>query len=61
MLLKVNKMLALMPKLRTEKHTRERAVLANAVQTTERKIDELVYELYGLTQKEIALVEGAAK
>ncbi len=27
----------------------------------EREIDRLVYELYGLTEEEIAIVEGAAK
>ena len=48
-------------KLRAETRERERAVLANAVQTTDRKIDELVYALYALTPEEIALVEGAAK
>ena len=53
----VDKMLALVPKLRVETRERERAVLANAVQTTDRKIDELVYDLYGLTPEEIALVE----
>ena len=57
----VDKMLALVPKLRAETRERERAVLANAVQTTDRKIDELVYELYGLTKEEIALVEGTVK
>ena len=48
-------------KLRTETRERQRAVLANAVQTTDRKIDELVYELYGLTNEEITLVEGGGK
>jgi len=27
----------------------------------EQEIDRLVYELYGLTEKEIAIVEGTAK
>ena len=31
----------------------------NAREAPDRQIDELVYELYGLTDKEIALVEGA--
>ena len=57
----VDKMLAMVPKLRAETRERERAVLANAVQTTDRKIDELVYALSALTPEEIALVEGAAK
>ena len=57
----VDKMLALVPKLRVETRERERAVLANAVQTTDRKIEDLVYDIYALTPEEIALVEGAAK
>jgi hypothetical protein len=55
----VDKMLALVPKLRAETREREQAVLQNAVTATDRKIDELVYELYGLTPEEISLVEGA--
>ena len=55
----VDKMLALVPKLRTATSEKERAVLQNAVATTDRKIDDLVYALYALTPEEIALVEGA--
>jgi len=29
------------------------------IEATEREIDRLVYELYGLTEEEIAIVEGA--
>ena len=36
----------------------ERATLQNAVNATNQQIDQLVYELYGLTKEEIALVEG---
>ena len=50
-------MLAVVPKLRGAKNEKERGVLQNAVASTDRKIDELVYELYGLTPDEIALVE----
>jgi hypothetical protein len=32
--------------------------LANQIQTTDRKIDGLVYELYGLTEEEIGVVEN---
>ncbi len=28
------------------------------IETTDRQIDQLVYELYGLTEEEIAVVEG---
>jgi hypothetical protein len=37
----------------------ERRVLQRAMQATDRQIDRLVYELYGLTQSEIAIVEEA--
>ena len=48
---------ALVPKLRAATSEKERAVLQNAVASTDRKIDELTYQLYGLTPEEIALVE----
>jgi hypothetical protein len=36
----------------------EKATLQNAVTATDQQIDALVYELYGLTEEEINLVEG---
>jgi DNA-binding CsgD family transcriptional regulator len=33
-------------------------VLAGMIDATDREIDRLVYELYGLTAEEIAVVEG---
>ena len=54
----VDKMLALTPKLRAAKSEQERRTLQNAVTATDRQIDALVYELYGLTPEESALVEG---
>jgi Xaa-Pro aminopeptidase len=57
----VDKMLALVPKLRAAKSEQERKTLQNAVDATDRQIDELVYELYGLTKDEIALVERESK
>ncbi|MCY7290431.1 MAG: hypothetical protein LH624_19870 [Cryobacterium sp.] len=57
----MDKMLALVPKLRAAKNEKECGVLQNAVDSTDRKIDDLVYELYALTPEEIALVEGTAK
>ena len=56
----VDKLLVLMPKLRAVTAESEKAVLQNAVTATDQQIDKLVYELYGLTQEEIAPVEGAA-
>lgn len=47
-------------KLRAATVESEKATLQNAVTATDRQIDELVYELYGLTPEEIALVENAA-
>ncbi len=47
-----------LPNLRTATLAAEKAVLQNAVTATDRQIDALVYELYGLTEKEIKLVEG---
>jgi len=54
----VDKMLLLVPKLRAAKSEGDRATLQNAVSATDRQIDALVYELYGLTPEEIGLVEG---
>jgi Xaa-Pro aminopeptidase len=54
-------LLALVPKLRAAKSEQERQTLQNAVTATDRQIDELVYELYGLTPEEIALVEDSSK
>jgi hypothetical protein len=54
----VEKMLALTPKLRGATAESEKAALQNAVTTTDAEIDRLVYELYGLTEEEIKIVEG---
>ena len=55
---KVEKMLALMPKLSGATSESEKVALQNAVTTTDTEIDRLVYDLYGLTDDEIAIVEG---
>lgn len=54
------KMLVLMPKLRAATSDAEKATLQNAVTATDQQIDALVYELYGLTPEEIAIVEGGS-
>jgi hypothetical protein len=54
----VEKMLALMPKLRGATSESEKATLHNAITTTDAEIDRLVYELYSLTKEEIKIVEG---
>lgn len=50
-----------MPKLRTATAESEKAVLQNAVTATDQQIDQLVYDLYGLTEDEIKLVEGGQR
>ncbi len=37
----------------------ERTVIGDQISATERRIDALVYELYGLNEEEIAIVEEA--
>jgi hypothetical protein len=44
--------------LRTE---HERTALQRQIEATDRQIDKLVYELYGLTEDEIAIVESSVK
>jgi len=39
----------------------ERQTLQNAVTATDQQIDALVYDLYGLTRRKSALVEGGEK
>ncbi len=56
----VDKMRGLMPKLRQARSESERQTLENAVTAADQQIDSLVYDLYGLTEKEIQLVEGNA-
>ena len=38
-----------------------KTVLQRQIEATDRQIDRLVYELYGLTDEEIAVVEGATR
>ena len=52
------RMLALTPKLRAATTDAERQTLQNAVTDTHQQIGALVYKRYGLTEEEIALVEG---
>ena len=41
------------------KAAHERTALARQIEATDREIDALVYELYGLTDEEIRIVEEA--
>lgn len=55
----VDRMLSLVPKRRAEANPQAAAQLDAQIAATDRQIDRLVYDLYGLTEEEIALVEGA--
>ena len=55
----VEKRLALVPKHSSEANPQVAAQLDMQISTTDRQIDRLFYDLYGLTKEEIALVEGA--
>jgi predicted nucleic acid-binding Zn-ribbon protein len=39
----------------------EKAVLQRQIETTDQQIDQLVYELHGLTEEEIKIVEEAPR
>ena len=54
----VEEMLALHKRLAAAKSDADKNMLARAIKTTDRKIDTLVYELYGLTDEEIRIVES---
>ncbi len=38
----------------------DREMYARQIEATDREIDALVYELYGLTEEEVAVVQAAA-
>jgi hypothetical protein len=40
---------------------KEQATLQHPIEATDRQIDALVYELYGLGEKEIEIVEDATE
>jgi len=52
-------MLTLNKQLPEAKTSHEQTLLQRQIDATDRQIDKLVYELYGLTPEEIAIVEGA--
>ncbi|MDY6823897.1 MAG: hypothetical protein SWH68_08935 [Thermodesulfobacteriota bacterium] len=54
----VEQMMDLSQRLNTAKTAPEKEVLTRQIQTTDRQIDQLVYELYGLTDEEVQLVEA---
>ena len=54
----VEQMLDLNKRFAAAKTAHEREVLAGMVDATDQQIDRLVYELYGLAEDEVAIVEG---
>jgi hypothetical protein len=56
----VEQMLALHAQLAGARTPQERTALGRQIAATDTQIDRLVYDLYGLTEEEIKIVEGAA-
>jgi len=54
----VTQMLDLNKKLQDARLEQEKTMLSRQIEATDAAIDKLVYELYGLTEEEIAVVEG---
>jgi len=54
----VERMLDLNRRLGEARTPQERTVLQAQIDATDRQIDHLVYDLYGLTEEEVAVVEG---
>ena len=57
----VERMLDLHTRLAETKTDHEKTLLSRQIEATDKQIDRLVYELYGLTEEEIAIVEEAAR
>ena len=54
----VERMLALHQKLAAASISADKELYQRQIEATDRQIDALVYELYGLTEEEIGVVEG---
>ena len=57
----VKRMLALHQKLAAATISADKQLYQRQIEATDRQIDQLVYGLYGLTEEEIEIVEGAAR
>jgi len=57
----VERMLALHERLKDVKTPDDKTRLQRQIDVTDKQIDQLVYELYGLTEEEIRVVEGSTK
>jgi hypothetical protein len=55
----VEQMLALHPQAAGARTPQEQTALTRQIAATDAQIDRLVYDLYGLTEDEIRIVEGA--
>ena len=56
----VERMLDLNKKLQKAKVEHDKTIFKRQIDSTDKQIDNLAYELYGLTKKEIAIVEGSS-
>ena len=54
----VDQMLSFNKRLPEAKTDHEKTSLQRQIEATDQQIDQLVYELYGLTEEEIRIVEG---
>ena len=52
-------MLDLHKSLATAQNPRDKENLEKQIESTDKAIDKLVYELYGLSEEEIRIVEGS--
>ena len=57
----VDRMLALHKQLQEARTPHDETALQRQIEVTDRQIDGLVYELYGLTEDDIGIVEGSTK
>ncbi len=56
----VKQMLDLHKQLATAKLPQKKTILERQIESTDKQINELVYELYNLTEEEIKIVESGA-
>lgn len=54
----VDSMLQLHRQLSTAKSAAQKVIIQRQIEATDRQIDQLVYQLYGLTDEEVGLIEG---
>jgi hypothetical protein len=60
MLKLVETIVALHEKVSKARTADDRTLIRRQIDATDRQVDRLVYELYGLTEREIAVVEAAS-